>query len=183
MKESFIKSTIILIIGGFLTKILGMLIKIFMARIIGSTGLGLYMLILPTFMLLITLSQFGLPLALSKLISEDTKNNKQLLFSILPLAIFINIIIMVSIIILAPTISIKLLNNKDLTNSIYAMSLVIPFTTISSICRSYFFGKEKMLPHVLSNLFEQLLRLFLIIRILPLIIKYGVYKTIEFIIH
>lgn len=182
MKENFIKSTITLIIGGFLTKALGMIIKIYMARIIGTTGLGLYMLILPTFMLLITLSQFGLPLALSKLISENTKNNKKLFFSILPIAFIINLIIMISIIILAPTISIKLLKNKDLTNSIYIMSLVIPFTTISSICRSYFFGKEKMLPHVLSNLIEQLLRFIIIIKITPLIIPYGVYKTIEFLI-
>ena len=182
MKENFIKSTIILIIGAFLTKILGMIIKIYMARIIGTTGLGLYMLILPTFMLLITLSQFGLPLALSKLISENNKNNKKLFFSILPIAIIINLTIIIIIIILAPTIATNLLKNKDLTNSIYAMSLVIPFTTISSICRSYFFGKQRMIPHVLSNILEQLLRLLLIIKIIPLIIPYGIYKTIEFLI-
>ena len=49
MKEKFIKSTIILLLGGFLTKVLGMIIKIIMSRLIGTEGLGLYMLILPTF--------------------------------------------------------------------------------------------------------------------------------------
>ena len=78
MKNKFIKSTIILLIGGLLTKVLGMLIKIVMARLIGTKGLGMYMLILPTFSLFISLSQFGIPVALSKLISEDTRNNKKL---------------------------------------------------------------------------------------------------------
>ena len=85
MKDKFIKSTIILLIGGVITKILGMLIKIIMARLIGTKGLGMYMLILPTFTLLISLSQFGFPLALSKLIAENNRNNKQLIFSIFPI--------------------------------------------------------------------------------------------------
>ena len=90
-KETFIKSTIILIIGGFLTKALGMIIKIVMSRLMGSEGIGLYMLVLPTFSLLIGLCQFGIPTALSKLIAEDSKNNKRLLFSLLPISLFINI--------------------------------------------------------------------------------------------
>ena len=143
MKEKFIKSTIILLIGGILTKVLGMIIKIIIARNIGSTTLGIYMLIMPTFMLLISLSQFGLPIALSKLISENKRNNKKLFFSIFPILIIINILLIILIIILSPIISNNLLHNKDTYISILSMSLVIPFTTISSICRSYFFGKER----------------------------------------
>ena len=75
MKYNFFKSTILLILGALITKILGMLIKIFIARIIGTKGLGMYMLIFPTFILLINLSNFSLPLALSKLISEDKIKN------------------------------------------------------------------------------------------------------------
>ena len=91
MKEKFIKSTIILMIGGLLTKILGIFIKIVMSRLIGTEGLGLYMLILPTFSLFIGLSQFGLPVAISKIVAEDSKNNKNLLFSLLPISFIINI--------------------------------------------------------------------------------------------
>ena len=80
MKEKFIKSTIILLIGGFFTKILGMFIKIVMSRMMGAEGLGIYMLILPTFSLFIGLSQFGMPIALSKLVAEDKKNNKKVFF-------------------------------------------------------------------------------------------------------
>ena len=54
MKTKFIRSTMILLIGGAITKILGMIIKIVMTRNIGSTGMGIYMLLSPTFMLLIS---------------------------------------------------------------------------------------------------------------------------------
>ena len=55
MKDKFIKSTITLIIGGFITKVLGLFIKIIMTRNIGIEGISLYMLILPTFSLAMTI--------------------------------------------------------------------------------------------------------------------------------
>ena len=88
-KEKFIKSTIILIIGGFITKILGMLIKIVMTRLIGTEGIGIYMLISPTFMLLISLAQLGFPIAISKIVAEDRVNNKNIVFSIIPISLLI----------------------------------------------------------------------------------------------
>ena len=182
MKEKFIKSTIILLIGGLITKILGMIIKIIMARMIGTKGLGMYMLILPTFTLLISLSSFGFPLALSKLISENTRNNKKLFFSILPLLIIINIIVIILIIILSPIISNNLLHNKNTYISILSMSLVIPFTSISSICRSYFFGIEKMYPHVISNIIENIVRLIIMIIGIPLVKPLGLKYTVCFLI-
>ncbi len=182
MKEKFMKSTILLLIGGFLTKILGMLIKMIIARKIGTTGLGMYMLILPTFILLINLSQLGMPLALSKLIAEETRNNKRLFFSILPIIILINLLLMIVIMLLAPYISKYLLHKEDTYLSILAMSLVIPFTSISSICRSYFFGKQKILPHVLSNIIEDLIRLSIIWITLPHVLQYGLKYAICFLI-
>ena len=182
MKDTFFKSTIILLIGGLLTKVLGMIIKIIMARLIGTKGLGIYMLILPTFTLLISLSSFSFPLALSKLISEDKRNNKRLVFSNIPVLIFINILLIILIVILSPIISKNLLHNEDTYIAILSMSLVIPFTSISSICRSYFFGKQKMLPHVLSNIIEDLVRLIIMIIGIPVIKPYGIKYIITFLI-
>lgn len=72
-KSKFIKSTIILIIGGMITKLTSMVIKTVMTRLVGVEGMGIYMLISPTFMLLIGLAQFGFPIAISKLVSENKK--------------------------------------------------------------------------------------------------------------
>lgn len=173
MKEKFIISTIILMIGGFLTKILGMIIKIVMTRFMGTEGIGLYMLILPTFSLFIALAQAGFPIALSKLIAEDRRNNKRLFFSLIPLSLIINLFLMIFIILIAPFLAKSLLHDERCLLGIYAIALVIPFTTLSSMCRSYFFGKQKMFPHVLSNITEDIARLTLIIIGIPFFLEKG----------
>ena len=98
-KSKFIKSTVILLIGGMITKILGMIIRIVMSRNLGSTGMGLYMLIMPTFNLLIGLAQLGFPVAISKLVAEDRHNNKNMVFSSITIALILNIVLIVTMII------------------------------------------------------------------------------------
>ena len=142
----------------------------------------MYMLVLPTLNLLISLSQFGLPIAISKLVSEDTKNNKKLLFSTIPIIIITNLTLIIIVNIFAKYISTTLLHNKDLYISIVATTCVIPFTTISNICRSYFFGKEKMFPHIISNITEDLTRFILTIIFVPKILKISLKYTVCFII-
>lgn len=166
-KEKFLISTIILIIGGALTKVFGIFIRIIMTRIVGSEGISLYMLIFPTFSLFMTLSQLGFPIAISKLIAEDNHNNKNIIFSIIPFSLMLDILLILVIFIIAPTLSTKLLKDPRSYYPILAIALVLPFDSLSSILRGYFFGKQKMLPHVISNVFEQIVRLILIILLVP----------------
>lgn len=182
MKDKFMISTLILIIGGFLTKILGMIIKIVITRLIGTEGIGLYMLILPTFSLFIALGQAGFPIALSKLIAEDTKNNKKLFFSLIPISLIINIFLMIMIIIIAKPLSYNLLHEKRCLLAIYGIALVIPFTTLSNLCRSYFYGKQKMLPHVISNIIEDIIRLLLIMVGTSFFLKKGIKYAVCYIV-
>lgn len=182
MKEKFINSVIILLIGGLLTKLLGMFIKIMMSRLIGTEGLGLYMMVLPTFSLFIGIGQFGLPTALSKLVAEKRKNNIKLFFSILPISLFINLLLIITIIIIAPVLANNLLHNPRCYLPILAIAVVIPFTSLSSICRSYFFGKEKMVPHVVSNLLEDIVRLTLMIIGIPFFLPKGLEYAVCYII-
>lgn len=182
MKEKFINSVIILLIGGLLTKLLGMLIKIIMSRLIGTEGLGLYMMVLPTFSLFIGIGQFGLPTALSKLVAEKRKNNIRLFFSILPIALIINLVLIITIIIIAPVLANTLLHDSRCYLPILAIAVVIPFTSLSSICRSYFFGKEQMAPHVISNLVEDIVRLTLMILGIPFFLPKGLEYAVCYII-
>ena len=169
-KEKFISSTIILIIGGFLTKILGMVIRIVMTRIVKTEGISLYILIFPTFSLFMTISQLGFPIAISKLVAEDKYNNKKVVFSIIPFSLILNLILMIIIFILAKPLAFYLLKDERCYYPILSIAFVLPFDSLSSILRGYFFGKQKMLPHVISNIFEQIIRLILIILIVPSIL-------------
>lgn len=179
-KNKFIKSTIILIIGGFFTKILGMLIKIVITRIIGTEGIGLYSLIIPTFMLLNSIAQLGLPTALNVLIAKD-KNSKQLVFTSIIISLTIDIIIFIFLFIFGKYIAINLLNEKRCLYGLLAISFTFPFISISNMLRSYFFGKQRMLPHVITNILEDVVRLILIILFLPYFLNKGISYAIAFI--
>lgn len=179
MKDKFIKSTITLIIGGFITKVLGLFIKIIMTRNIGIEGISLYMLILPTFSLAMTITNLSMPIAISKLISEDKYNNKNILFSTIPISILINILTIIILIISSKYISINLLHDERCIYPIIAISFTLPFISMSNIIRSYFFGKQQMLPHVISNIIEQITRIILICIITPKLVKNNVISAVS----
>lgn len=171
MKNTFLKSAVILLIGGLITKILAMIIKICLTRSIGDEGISLYMLILPTFNLFITLSTLSLTTGTSKIISEGKKRSKNIILTMLPLTLFYNLILMLVVIILAHPISTILLKNESTYYPLMAISLTLPFICLSNLLRGYFFGKENMLPQVLSNTLEQIVRLILTIYFIPNLLK------------
>ena len=130
MKEKFIKSTIILSIGGIIIKIMSLIIRIITTRIVGTKGIGLFMLIAPTYNLFITIASFSLTIAISKLVSENNRSNKKILLDITPIAIIFNIFIILVLFLLAKPICNILLKNKDLYYPIICIAFTIPFVTI-----------------------------------------------------
>ncbi len=179
MKNKFIKSTLILIVGSLLTKVLGFVIKIFFTRIATEDDINLYSIIMPTYSLLITFAQLGYTLAISNVIASNKKSSKKVLFSIIPVSIIINILLISLIFFIAPFISNNLLKNPDTYFPIISIAFVLPFVSLSSIIRGYFFGKQKMFPHTLSNIIEQIARLLIIVIFLPKILKFGTVFTVS----
>ena len=177
MKNKFVKSTIILILGGGITKLLAMVIKIFLTRSIGDEGIGLYMIVLPTFNLFITLCTLSLSTAISKLIAERGQGRK-IILPLIPFSLIYNFILMIVLILLSPTIANKLLNNSMAYYPIMGVSFTLPFICISNILKGYFYGKERMGPYVISNIVEQIVRLLLIIFIIPKLLIFGVCKAV-----
>ncbi len=138
------------------------------SRVTDITSISLYMLVLPTFSLMMAISQLGFSKGISKLVSLRKYQSKKILFSILPLSLLINITLTLFLIISCKFIANNLLHNPSAYLPILAISMVLPFDSLSSILRGFFFGKEKMFPHVISHLMEQVVRLILIIIIVPL---------------
>ena len=181
-KNIFLKSVILLMIGGLITKIISMLIKIVLARLIGPEGMGIYMLVSPTFTLLIALAQLGFPVAISKLVAEEKGNNKNLVFSVIPISLLLNIIIIIILLFSSGYISTNLLNEPRSYYALICIGLVLPFISISSILRGYFFGKQKMLPHVLSNITEDIVRLIALIIGIPIFLSKGLEYAVAFVV-
>ena len=182
MNSKFVKSTFILVIGGFITKIISMFIKIVMTRMLGTRGIGMYMLISPTFMLLISLASLGLPVAISKLVAEDTRNNKNLVFLCFPITLIINMIIIIILLFFGDYIASNLLHEERVKYALICIGFVLPFISISSILRGYFFGKQKMIPHVISNVTEDIVRLIVIFFGIPIFLSKGISYALAFVV-
>lgn len=182
MKNKFINSVLILSIGSFITKVISMFIKIVLARYLGTEGTGVYMLITPTFTLLMAISQLGFPVAISKIVAEGRNNNKNIVFSLIPISLLINVFIIFILFLLADYISLNLLKDERTYYGIISIGFVLPFISISSILRGYFFGKQKMIPHVISNVTEDLVRLIVIFIFLPFFIEKGLKYAIAFVV-
>ncbi len=166
-KNIFIKSTVILILGGIITKILGFIIRIIYTRIVGAEVLGLYSLVMPTYSLLITIATLALPTTISKLIAEDKRNHLKIISTSTILIMLINAVVVIFMLFSAKFIAIHLLHEERCYLLIIAMTLTFPIISISSIIKGYFYGKQNMIPNVVSNVIEQLIRGILIYLFVP----------------
>lgn len=176
-----IKNIIILLVSGGIAKVLGMIGKIIYTRIAGVNVVGLYAMITPTFMLIISITQFSFPISISKISAEGKYKNKDLLKNAYILGAIINVTLIILILLSSNFIS-SLLHNKALAPAIMCVIFIIPFITISSIQRGFLHGKEDMMPASVTNVTEEIVKIGLIITFLPFAIAKSDITAVIFII-
>ena len=173
-KDTFKTSIMILLIGGFVTKILSFVIRVLYTRTIGEEGINIYTIVTPTFGLFITLAQFALPISISKLVSEERIRSKKIVFSSIFFILLFNLFLILFVLVTAPFIANNLLKQSTVTPLLCAMSFTLPFISITSILKGYFLGKLQVAPNTISNIFEQTVRILFLLFGLPLLVKKSV---------
>ncbi|MBS4199785.1 stage V sporulation protein B [Bacillus sp. FJAT-49732] len=178
----FLRGTIILMAAGLITRLLGFINRIVIARMIGAEGVGLFMMSFPTLILVITLTQMGLPVAISKAVAEaeargDRKKIKKILAVSLAVTGSLSIIFTPALILMAPYLSKALFTDPRTYYPLVAISPIIPIVAVSSVIRGYFQGKQNMKPAANSQVIEQVVRIALIAffakKFLPMGIEYA----------
>ncbi|MDQ0214587.1 stage V sporulation protein B [Oikeobacillus pervagus] len=177
--SKFLKGTMILMVATFITKILGFVNRIVIARFIGEEGVGLYMMAFPTFILVLTMTQLGLPVAISKNVAEaeargDTKKIKKILAVSLTTTLSLSVILTPTLFILAPYLAKTLFTDPRTYYPLVAITPVIPIIAISSVIRGYFQGKQNMKPAAISQILEQVVRITFIAVLTKTFLPYGV---------
>lgn len=178
MKNIFIKSAFILIIGGIITKCLGFFIKIYYTRIIGSDAISLLALSMPTYSLLLSIANFNIQTAVTKQISVYNNSRKTIINS-LYLMFLLDFVLILFIFIFGKFISIHLIKNKYVYLPILCSVVSLPFISVGYIVKGYFYARSNVLPHMISNVLEQLFRLLLMVMILPITLKYNYVITVS----
>ncbi len=181
-RNKFFLSTFILLTGGFLSKFLGFILRIIISRNLGTEGLGLYSLLMPTFSLFIIIATLSFPVAISKLVATPNRSSKKIIFSIIPVSIIFNIVTILILFLISKPLATIFLKEERLIYPIICIGFTLPFIGLSSIIKGYFWGKQRMLPYILSNISEQILRLSILIICIPKCIDISIELTISVII-
>ena len=179
MRKGFLYGTFVLVSAGFITKILGFIYRIALSRIIGDEGMGLFQMAFPILSFTIVITTAGLPVAISKLVSEaEARQQEEKIKSILIISIFIVIItstiVTGGVLIAAPWIAQMLLTDERAIYTLLGIAPIIPIIAVSSIFRGYFQGRQNMSPYALSTIVEQFVRIFTVLIIAQYLLKFGV---------
>jgi stage V sporulation protein B len=178
-KQTFLQGTLILIMAGMITRFLGFINRLVVARLMGEEGVGLYMMALPTLFLVMTLTQLGLPVAISKRVAEaDARNDRAKIKRILVVSIIVtsisSVFFTVVMIFAGPFIASTLLTDDRTLLPLIAVSPIIPIVAVSSVLRGYFQGIQNMKPQSYSQVIEQIVRISFVALFVNLLLPYGV---------
>jgi stage V sporulation protein B len=178
-KQGFLYGTIILVGAGFITKILGFVYRIALSRIIGDEGMGLFQMVFPILIFAIVVTTAGVPVAISKLVSEaEARREEDRIPAILLVSIAIvlctSITIAAAIFFGADSIAHFLLTDGRTIYALLAITPIIPIIAISSIFRGYFQGRQNMSPYAIAQILEQLVRIFTVIFLAHYLLPFGI---------
>jgi stage V sporulation protein B len=182
-RQSFVFGALILVIAGFFNRLIGFIYQIFMMRLIGPEGVGLFNMVYPLYIMMLVLASAGIPVAIAKLIAEEVAvNNLRGAYRIFYLALVyitcISLFFTFLLIVGAPFLKENIFPRPD---AYFCFLTLIPAVTIVSLCsafRGFFQGLQQMTPTAISQVIEQVIRicagLFFASLLLPKGIDYAI---------
>jgi stage V sporulation protein B len=161
-KNIIFSGTITLIIAGLLTRVLGFYYRIFLSSNIGAEGIGLYQMILPIYILCMSISSSGIQLAICQQVSKDDSKANSTLLSGLLIALPISLICSLILIFGGKYIAVFYLHEPRCRNLLVILGLCVPVATIHNCINGYFLGKQNAFIPGITQFAEQLGRIIMV---------------------
>ena len=164
-KQTYLKGAAILVVANLTVKIIGAIFKIPLANILHEEGMALFSTAYNLYAMLFVIATAGLPVAVSKMVSESlAKNNHgevKRIFSIAFLMLsFLGIIGMLVLLFGAKKLAVSV-GSPDSYLAIIAIAPAIFFVAALSAFRGYFQGHSNMIPTAVSEVIEALGKLII----------------------
>ena len=163
-KDNFLKNSFLLIASNVTTGILGFIFSIYLSKILGAEGMGLYNLVMPIYNLFICLMTAGIVASISKITAiyaqKGEHNNIVKTISVVSLfniswAFLIGIIVFFS----APVIGKYGVSDARTINAIRVICPAMVCIAISNILKGYFYGTSKITVPAIIDIFEKAMRI------------------------
>lgn len=163
-RQPFLHGALVLMTAGLVTRVMGFIYRIFLTRLIGAEGMGLFQIVFPILGLVLTFVTFGLPLAISKLVAEAVAQNDAVrIRRMLRISVWIvstmTILFTILMIMLRGVIFAHWLSDPRAYPTYLAMIPVVGVIAVSSIYRGYFQGLQDMTPTAWGTILEQIVRI------------------------
>lgn len=176
-KQSSSKGFTILSAASIITKLLGVLYVPIYTLILGNYGNGIYEQGFKIYQLVYVISNTGMPIALSKIISEQLASEKySLSYKTLRISTVmlttVGLVTSVLMAVLAMPLA-NMMHSPEAYLTILALSPAMIFTAVGCIYRGYFQGRSNMVPTSISQIIEQAVNCALTIFFAWVMFKYG----------
>ena len=177
--EKFLKGTMILTIASFVVKVIGSLNWIFVSRILGGEGIGLYQMAFPIYFFAMTVSQAGVPVAISIITAERVALNDifgaKRVFRISMALMFVTGLIFSVLTYFSASwlIEYQFIRDSRAYMSVVVLAPTVFFVTFLAASRGYLQGWQRMTPTAVSQIVEQIFRVIVMIVLADLLLPWG----------
>ena len=163
-KNTFVKGAAILGAAGLIVKFLGAVFRLPLANMIGATGMAYYSPAYYTYTVFVTIATSGIPVAISKMVSERiTVGNFEEAHHVYRVSLkLLTVIGAVSFVVMffgAGIIS-DLQNIEEAKLPMMAVAPALLIVPVMAAYRGYFQGMQNMRPTAISQIIEQVFRVF-----------------------
>ena len=159
-KQNYLQGAAILAAGVVIMKILGFIYKVPLGNILGDSGYGHFLVAYNIYSVFLTLATAGLPVALSRMISEANTMNRpnqvRRIFSVAWWTFFVLGVVCTLIMALFPNQLADALNDEQANISIFVLSPAVLLVCLTSAYRGYCQGHENMTPTTIGQVLEVL---------------------------
>ena len=177
--ESLMKGTFILTVAGIVVKIIGSLNWIFVSRVLGGEGIGLYQMAFPIYFFALSVSTAGVPVAISIITAErvaikDIWGARRVFHISMVLMLVTGVLFSLLTYFGASwLIEYQFIRDPRAYYSVVVLAPAIFFVTLLASSRGYLQGWQRMTPTAVSQIVEQIFRVITMVLLARLFLPMG----------
>lgn len=164
--SGFLKQGSILAVASILVRVIGMIYRIPMANIIGDEGNGIYSAAFEIYNIMLIISSYGMPMAVSKMVSAKCAEGKyKNAYQLFRYSMFFSIctggIAMLFIYLGADFLETNFFSKyHGIAIPLRVLAPTIFIVAVMGVFRGLFQGRKTMMPTAVSQIFEQIINAF-----------------------
>lgn len=177
--QSFMRGTLVLSVAAFINRILGFISGMYIARVLGAEGIGILMMAHPLVPLVITITELGLPVAISKLVAEahargERNKVRRILHVSLAVTGFLSVALTTITLLGSEWIASILLTDQRAYYAMLAITPIAPIVAVSAVLKGYFRGMQQMKTIAASDVLEHTVQIACVLTLVHLLLPYGI---------